>query len=324
MNVKGKGRTAVLLASHNGLLWIAEQLESILTQEGVDIDIWVSDDMSTDGTWEWLNQLPEVGSRIHLLPRSGRLGSAGRNFYHLLLNVDLESYEYIAFADQDDIWSSNKIITSISTLNEKGVSGVSSDVTAFWDDGREREIIKSQPQRRFDYLFESAGPGCTYVFTSSLAKDINALLRDESISAKNVALHDWLTYAVCRALGRKWFIMPESTVQYRQHGANVFGSNTGFSAAQTRHQKIVNGWYKSEVDKILTVCLNLQPEDKFLFELRELLRVGNITDRLKLLLRTSKFRRRKSAQVLLGGYFITGHFWGRSNSAPTVNRNSSL
>jgi len=67
-------------------------------------------------------------------------------------------------------------------------------------------IHKSQPQREFDYLFESAGPGSTFLMTPWLFNTLKCLLNDASSIAHEVDLHDWLTYAVCRASVRKWLI----------------------------------------------------------------------------------------------------------------------
>ncbi|HBN14018.1 MAG TPA: glycosyl transferase, partial [Pseudohongiella sp.] len=43
-------RVAVLLAAYNGMQWLPEQLDSILSQVGVDVTVYVSTDRSSDGT----------------------------------------------------------------------------------------------------------------------------------------------------------------------------------------------------------------------------------------------------------------------------------
>ena len=44
-------RIAVLLASMNGARWLPDQIRSILDQKGVDVQIFVSDDGSSDGSF---------------------------------------------------------------------------------------------------------------------------------------------------------------------------------------------------------------------------------------------------------------------------------
>lgn len=41
---------AVLLATYNGIQYIEEQLNSILNQSNVNVVVFISDDLSTDGT----------------------------------------------------------------------------------------------------------------------------------------------------------------------------------------------------------------------------------------------------------------------------------
>ena len=46
-------RTAVLMSSYNGQKYIRQQIDSILAQEGdFQLELWVRDDGSTDGTKE--------------------------------------------------------------------------------------------------------------------------------------------------------------------------------------------------------------------------------------------------------------------------------
>ena len=50
-------RTAVLMSSYNGQKYIRQQIDSILAQEGdFQLELWVRDDGSTDGTKEILQE----------------------------------------------------------------------------------------------------------------------------------------------------------------------------------------------------------------------------------------------------------------------------
>ena len=50
----GVARVLVLMATHNGQEHLAEQLDSILGQEGVEVSLRISDDCSTDNTFRIL------------------------------------------------------------------------------------------------------------------------------------------------------------------------------------------------------------------------------------------------------------------------------
>lgn len=294
---------AVLLATFNGLRWLPEQVDSILKQIDVNVLLYISDDLSIDGTWEWIQQLAALDCRVSVLPQDGKFGRAGANFYRLLLDANLDGCDFVAFSDQDDIWELDKLSRHVDILSRGNFDGVSSDVTAFWEDGRSARIFKAQAQREFDYLFESAGPGCTCLFTPWLVGEMRRLLLEPASYAKQVDLHDWLAYAICRAAGRAWYIDSVPTVKYRQHFSNEFGANQGFLAKVSRFKRIKNGWYRAEVIKILRSCLAVSPKSELVY-LLSLISVRSLYGDARLLLYTSKFRRRLRDRVLLGALIV--------------------
>ena len=243
-------RVAVLLATYNGINYLAEQVDSIVKQTSCAVDIWVSDDQSTDGTWEWLSERSNIDPRISVLPRIERFGNAARNFYRLLRDVDSSAYDCVALSDQDDIWFPDKLARSIGQIRERKVAAVSSNVIAAWPDGRKELIVKSQKQRRLDFLFESAGPGCTYVMTAECAASFQQFLKDKRNAADAIKFHDWLLYAWVRSHGLKWHIDPSPTMYYRQHDKNEYGANSGWSAFHKRVAQVRSGWYREQILQI--------------------------------------------------------------------------
>jgi rhamnosyltransferase len=240
-------RVAVLLATYNGIAFISDQVESLLNQASCAVDIWVSDDQSTDGTWEWLCDRAGGEARISLLPRVERFGNAARNFYRLMQDVDFSRYQYMALSDQDDIWFLEKLALSIGQLRERKAAAVSSDVIALWPDGRQQLIRKSQKQRSLDFLFESAGPGCTYVMTAECAAGFKQFLARNRSSVAAVQFHDWMLYAWVRSHGFTWHIMPRPTMLYRQHDKNEYGANRGWAAFRRRLAQVRSGWYREQI-----------------------------------------------------------------------------
>lgn len=238
----GSPRFAVLLAAYNGKQWLGEQINSILKQQNVDVTVFVSVDLSSDGTEELVDSIAVYESRICVLPHGERFGGAAGNFFRLLKDVDLRGFDYVAFADQDDIWLLDKLMRADKVLLKSGADGYSSNVVAFWPSGKRFLINKSQPQKEWDFLFEAAGPGCTYVFTSRLAMGIQACLEESGKEAEAIGLHDWFSYAFARANGYRWVIDDYAGVLYRQHGDNQVGVNTGYLPFFRRARKILSGW----------------------------------------------------------------------------------
>ena len=239
---------AVLLAAYNGMKWLPDQVESILKQEGVSVTLFVSVDSSEDGTEEWFDDLAISDRRVILLEHGHKFGGAAPNFFRLFNDVDFSSYDYVSLADQDDIWILNKLLRAHSIIKEKNAFALSSNVIAFWPGGHKKLIIKNQPQVKWDYLFESAGPGCTFVINKVLATKFKSFLTANVACLQDVGngQHDWLIYAFSRSQGYKWVIDCYSGMFYRQHEKNQFGVNSGLNAFLFRVNKVLDGWWLTQ------------------------------------------------------------------------------
>lgn len=280
-------KIAVLLAAYNGMQWIDEQVETIFNQKYVDVTIFISVDLSTDGTYEWVKELVETQQgKVVLLPYGERFGGAGPNFFRLVKEVDFTGFDAVSFADQDDIWLPGKLTRAYTKLETGQCDIYSSNVLAFWENGRETLIEKSQPQRELDHFFEAAGPGCTYVFSQKSILSFQRFLIKSGSSLNNVELHDWLAYAFCRESGFNWFIDDWSSMRYRQHENNQVGTNNSFAAYKKRFSMIKNKWLRKQVNAIIVLVApaKLEMINSRLFLIRhstELRR--NLRDRLFLL-----------------------------------------
>lgn len=241
---------AILLAAYNGESWISEQIQSVLDQQRIDLHIFISIDQSTDETVSLCEQFAQSDHRITLLSSDMRFGKASRNFFRLIKDIDISLYDYIAFADQDDIWLPDKLITAHRCITEGNYDAYSCNVTAFWSDGRTSLVVKSQPQRQYDFLFEAAGAGCTYVLRQNSALRFKAFMIEHWDTINQVDLHDWMIYAWYRSQHLTWFIDSCSYVLYRQHDYNRIGANKGLRAIHSRLSMIKTGWYYTEIQKI--------------------------------------------------------------------------
>jgi rhamnosyltransferase len=293
-----KPKVIVLMATYNGIHWLPNQLKSILNQQGVDVALTVSDDQSSDATYDFLKRISTLDSRVRVLPNTKKFASAGMNFLRLLKDSDLSKVDFVAFSDQDDIWLDNKLCEVVDVIKLNEVDGYSGNVTAFWPDGTKELICKSQPQQKFDFMFESAGPGCSFVFTQKLAIELQRFLSSNQEACKGVALHDWFTYAFAKSRGYNWHIDKESYVMYRQHEQNVLGANSGFKAKLNRWNKMREGWYRNQV----LLIGNLLGYDSQ-FPITALKRY-NLWDRLILILNVRKLRRRFRDCCALAFFFM--------------------
>lgn len=297
---------AVLLAAFNGERYIGEQIDSILFQSGVCTTIYIRDDGSTDDTRAILNHYAAAypGRVVLLVDAPRRFGAACENFLSMLVELQQAPHDYFAFADQDDIWLSDKLDRAVRQIVANGASGYASNLTAFSElDQSEWVIRKDYPQRRSDYLFQSASAGCTYVFDAAAARLIASRIGSVDQHDWNGMSHDWLCYAICRSHGLSWFIDDWSGIRYRQHALNQFGAMPGFSGAMKRLALMRRGWYR---DVLLRNRRFLNPDNAADQSVLRRVERFNLRDRLWLALHSKELRRESRAQLGLTVVLLAG------------------
>ena len=288
-------KALVLLAAYNGKPWLEGQVKTILDQN-IKPYIIIGDDNSSDLS---IQNLPyDVNVKV-IFHNSDNSGSAN-NFFNLIRIANIAEYQFIALSDQDDIWAPDKLTTAIQMLNVTNADAYSSNVTAFWPDGKTFLINKAQPQLDFDFIFESAGPGCTFVLTKKLALHLQNFLIKNQQACKNVSLHDWFIYAFARTNGYKWVIDKQPHMHYRQHEKNVVGANVGLKAKLTRWHKLRAGWLKTQ--SILLADIIGYSDSWVIKRLRR----NNLIDKLVLIINISKFRRKFIDRLALAISFLVG------------------
>ena len=283
-----KNNISVLLAAYNGENFIGAQLQTILNQSYKPYKIFINIDQSEDKTVSIFEDFAKTNPEIKILSSNKRFGSAAANFIYLLLNTNLSNIDYIALADQDDLWNEDKLDRAIQKL-QQGYDGYSSNVVAFWKNGRQKIILKNQPQQEFDHLFESAGPGCTFVMTKKLALSLQEFLKIGEFNQLD-NYHDWLIYAYARSKGFKWYVDSYPSVEYRQHTTNVFGVNVGIKAFISRMHRVLNG---EGFDFAFRLMKELKVQDSFIQSLFPVSRFNL----LKLAFKAKCCRRRVRDQI---------------------------
>jgi rhamnosyltransferase len=260
-NCDSRPTVCVLMTAFNGANWIFDQINSILNQENVDVTIYISIDISQDETINMVEQISFSNKNIIIMPYGERFGGAARNFFRLIRDVDFSNYDFVALADQDDVWMKGKLSRATSIIQLNNYSAFSSDVLAFWPNGKTKIIKKSYPKKKFDHFYEAAGPGCTYVFKSQSFALFKDFLISKWTCVCTVSLHDWMIYAFFINKNLRWYIDDVPMMFYRQHSSNQVGINMGFKAYLKRFNLIKSKWYKCEVLKI-TSLLNVDAKSK--------------------------------------------------------------
>ena len=223
----------ILMAAYNGERFVAEQIESIQEQSFHDWRLIVSDDCSSDGTLDIVRRFAHADSRIQIMKRKRKSGSAQANFLDALRST---SASYVMFCDQDDFWLPHKLETFLAHAEDHDGSIPSlyfSDMEVV-DDYRQpihdsfmlSSHLDSRRIRLNQLLPLCCVAGCASMMNRPLVDIVN---KTDSYQAIN--MHDaWVALVAC-VFGRIYYI-DEITVQYRQHFDNVVGSKDYFKAAK--------------------------------------------------------------------------------------------
>lgn len=284
-------KTAILLATYNGEQFLDVQVRSLLLQQNVDVHLFARDDGSVDDTVKLLKSLEaENPGKITVITDAlGPTGSAATNFFSLLCAVNLADYDYVAFADQDDIWLPTKLERAVTCIRNNGGGAYSSNLLA-WNEksGASWILNKGGRTKSLDYLFQGASAGCTYVLDRLSAVLVQNRLNQLNKPYCEGISHDWVIYAICRSAGFRWFCDDEIHIRYRQHDTNVYGALPGVSGISARVGIVRSGWYRAHILWLCNVIRNHPAEAAILSAVER----GSFSDRFLLIRKAGQLRRR--------------------------------
>lgn len=208
-------KVQILMSTYNGEKYLQKQIENILEQKEVEISLLIRDDGSTDKTIEIIKKLAEKNKNIKFY-EGKNLGPA-KSFMDLINKS--EETNYYAFADQDDVWQPNKIISAINKLKENNKPELYISALEIVDEELNTiEIKKVSGNFTFEgVMIKNFATGCTMCFNKTLRDII------KRYTPNFLIMHDsWIT-RVCYAIGGNVIIDDNYYIKYRQHSSNVLG-----------------------------------------------------------------------------------------------------
>lgn len=223
----------VLMSTYNGMAYIEEQIESILSQKNCDVHLLVRDDGSTDATLDILKSYEKKGS-ITLISDNINLGPA-KSFLKLLEMAPDDGY--YAFSDQDDCWNTDKLERALEMLTQAEENNMplvyysNSDVVDQNLNSTGKKVYSGKQKPTLERVLCGYGiQGCTMV----LNKALRDIFLSVDMSKERIGMHDFFLCDLCMVCGGKILYDDFSTMKYRQHESNV----VGYDVNATRLNKI--------------------------------------------------------------------------------------
>jgi len=281
-------KVAVLLATHNGDKYLKYQLASIISQVDVEVTVFISDDSSTDGTMNYIKTicLPNVK-----ILKQRNVYSPALNFLNFFIDDLVLKFDYYAFADQDDIWMPNKLSKAVECLKSQKANCYSSDLIIFKENNSDHHfgyLRKSSVQKKYDYLFQGASAGCTYLIDFTAFQLIHDLISKYGIE-KNIISHDWFIYAICRSHNLIWHMDKSAYILYRQHSSNAYGSGSIISDFVKKIILVRNNMYINSILSLKKYLKNTKEEINIL----QAVSSSTLKDKIFLISKVFYFRRRR-------------------------------
>lgn len=250
----------VVLSAYNGAEHIAEQLDSILAQDLAPSRVIVRDDGSPDGgaTLAALAPYVEAGS-IELI-QGENCGVVGSFFELIKVAVEASETDYIALADQDDVWHTDKVSRAYEVLSQREGARLQERGANFQAQGDCPQLYCSEyifcdaemnPQQKSQLnktgitfsktLYENVTSGNTMVFNRALAQRI------VDVGREGIYTHDWWIALVALATGELAYD-DFASLEYRRTGSNA--SPTGTSGLKLLRYRIKTFLAKKELAKV--------------------------------------------------------------------------
>ena len=221
----GNPSVLVMMASYNGEKYIAEQINSILAQEGVDVTLRICDDGSTDSTPVICEMFASAHTNVHFEVNKRNKGLA-KNFMDMVYDDSSQGYDFYAFSDQDDFWLPEKLIHAIREMESRAITNEPclyySDIENVGRDlsggSREYASWSSCSHELIAVLTVNWASGCTMVFNPGLRTWI--LAYEPSSYAR---IHDGWVHLVAMVSGTVIADLNNSYIKRRLSGENQVG-----------------------------------------------------------------------------------------------------
>lgn len=205
---------SVIVTTYNRVSLLAETINSILSQTYSDFELIIVDNMSEDGTREYIGGMTDA--RIHYFRNSNNgIIAVNRNF-----GIRHAKGRYVAFCDDDDLWLPDKLNQQVSLLEMNlGVALCYTHAESFIGDRTLTLRMNRNVYRNhfFELLRGNYIPNSSVLVRRKIFKELGFLTEDPLLRED---YEMWLRIARCyRFMG-----VDASLIRYRIHPSNVAGN----------------------------------------------------------------------------------------------------
>lgn len=213
-------KVSVILPCFNHARFVTEAAESVLGQTHRDLELIITDDCSSDNSWEVIKGIAARDERVRIIRHEKNQGlPTSRND-----GLRIATGEFIAFCDADDVWEPQKAAAQVELLLDNPTYDVVYCETLIID---EHSRLTGQ---RFSQIYPLAKVTSGWLFAELVKRNFinvqSAMMRKSCLKTVSQfdadlgVLEDWW-YWVQLAPHHQFLYSPQPLARYRIHSQSM-------------------------------------------------------------------------------------------------------
>lgn len=286
-------KICIVMAVHNGAEFLPEQLESIKSQVLPPRWIIISDDDSTDDSSRVIREFFKSWRECEPIFVKGPCKDYAQNFMTALKFVPQEA-DYVALADQDDIWFDDKLLRALGAIqSDQEHPALYGSASWVWEPRTNARKLSRRTKVPLGFghaIAQNFAGGNTMVFNRKAIHLVQTALP----KTNEIPVHDWWIYQLISGAGGTVHYDEKPALLYRQHSLNQIGANEGLAAMAARCKAMLRGKYRNWNTANLTalkLCDSLlTPENRKLLDELQSARSSRLDNRFRIFSRGMVWR----------------------------------
>ncbi len=312
MTAKNTGTSSnvmIVMGLHNGAAHLQPQLNSFHAQTHANWDLLIGDDGSTDHGPElvrdFAREMAPLGHQIRQMQGPAR--GFVRNYLSMLQQV--RGADYVALADQDDVWMPEKLARGIDTLQTCAGPAMYCGARLIWLRESDTKSCSPPPPRPPSFhnaLVENIAHGNTIMLNQAAL----ALVQQAAAPQAEIFAHDWWLYLLITGAGGQVVFDPDPQLLYRQHEHNTLGAGEQMSNSLKNRANVLTGAFRDRISANLDALDQFRdllcPENRVLLDQVRSARAAPLFARVAGFRRARVFRQKCLANLGMWGGILFG------------------
>ena len=232
---------------YNASELINQAIDSLLAQDMSDFELIISDNASTDNTYEICQNYANNDKRIKLYRNDTNIGALG-NFDRV---AQLAQGQFFMWACHDDLWEPTFISKCLNAIQDTKAVLAYPQTLAFWSDGQNRKILHNKigstidiqsPSKRLARVYKGSDLWALFfgLMRTSVAKKLLPMPRVHSNDSAFVAL---------LAIEGGFVYVPEILFKYRdkQQSYQRYNSKQWLGEQEIQKQKKYRSFWPTAI-----------------------------------------------------------------------------